>query len=60
MKSTLIVIALFAALAGAAAAQQEPADAEQASFKRWLEFYAAEAAEYELFIEDKPPQKLKL
>jgi hypothetical protein len=60
MKSTLIVIVTFAALAGAAAAQDEPADAEQAAFKRWLEFYAAEAAGYELFINDKPPQKLKL
>ncbi len=60
MKSTLIVIASFAALAGAAAAQQGPADAEQAGFKRWLAFYAAEAAEYELFIEDKTPQKLQL
>ena len=60
MKSTLIVIALFAAPAAAAAAQQEPADAEQAGFKRWLEFYAAEAAEYELFLEGEPPQKLKL
>src|SRR5215469_12061065 len=59
MKSTLLIIASLAALAGAAA-QDEPADAEQAAFKRWLEFYAAEAAEYELFSGDEPPQKLKL
>jgi len=56
----LIVIASLAVLAGAAAAQQEPAGAEQAGFKRWLEIYAAEAAEYELFNKNEPPQKLKL
>lgn len=60
MKSTLIVIVSFTALAGEAESQQGPVDAERAGLERWKEFYAAEAAEYELFIQDQPPRKLKL
>lgn len=60
MKATLFLFTLIAAWATVAVAQQEPADSAQADFKRWLDFYAAEAADYELFITGEPERKLKL
>ncbi len=60
MKATLSNFTLFAAWAAVAAAQQEPGDSAQADFKRWLDFYAAEAADYALFITGEPQRKLTL
>ena len=60
MKATLSILTLIAAWAAVAAAQQPPADSAQADFKRWLDFYAAEAADYELFLAGEAEQKLKL
>jgi len=60
MKPMLLCSALLMQFAVEAAGQQDAADAEQARFKRWLEFYAAEAATYELFPSGQPDRKLKL
>lgn len=57
---SVLIASAWAAAFAAPAAQQTPAGEEQAQLKRWLEFYAAEAAEYELFVDGKPERKLKL
>lgn len=60
MKPTLLCSALLLHFAVEAAGQQDSVAADQARFKRWLDFYAAEAATYELFLSGQPDRKLTL